>query len=109
MHAAHSLSRICPYLFLSQEKWVPQACRVLWAQEAPQVLKERKVPLVSVEPLEMLGKQVSDERSLGRPSNSRVHWKLPMLISSPSPSSRSGLALLGSGESQLAKRVHHWA
>lgn len=31
------------------------ACRALQGREAPQGLKEREVPLVSVEPLEMLG------------------------------------------------------
>lgn len=42
-------------MFLAQENRVPQACRALQGQEAPQVLKETEVPLVNVEPLEMLG------------------------------------------------------
>ncbi|ELK31330.1 Pulmonary surfactant-associated protein D [Myotis davidii] len=50
------------------EKWVPQACRALQEQEAPQVPKERKVPLVSVEPLGVQEKQVSDGKSWGGPS-----------------------------------------
>lgn len=36
---------------------MPQACRALQGQEAPQVPKERKVPLVSVEPLGVQGQQ----------------------------------------------------
>lgn len=36
---------------------MPQACRALQGQEAPQVSKERKVPLVSVEPLGVQGQQ----------------------------------------------------
>lgn len=40
-----------------KEKWVPLACRALQGQEAPQVPKERKVPLVSLEPLGVQGQQ----------------------------------------------------
>ena len=36
---------------------MPQACR---APQAPQVSKEREVPLVSPEPLDVLGRQVSN-------------------------------------------------
>lgn len=36
---------------------MPWACRALQGQEALQVLKEREVPPVSVEPLEVLGQQ----------------------------------------------------
>lgn len=39
---------------------------VLQGHEAPQVLKEREVALVSAEPLGMPGPQVSDGRSQGR-------------------------------------------
>lgn len=63
IHVAHTLHSICPNLFLPQEKWGPQACRAPQGQEALQVLRETKVPLVSVEPLEMRGQQVSDGRS----------------------------------------------
>ena len=41
---------------------MPQACRV---PQAPQVLKEREVPLVSLEPLEVLGWQVSNGHGAG--------------------------------------------
>lgn len=40
-----------------KEKWVPQAWKALQEQEAPQVLREREVPLVSVESLELQGQQ----------------------------------------------------
>lgn len=63
IHTAHTLSSTCPNLFLPQEKWVPQAWKALQEQEAPQVLREREVPLVSVESLELRGQQVSDGRS----------------------------------------------
>lgn len=58
--AERTLSRVRPNLFLPQEEWVPQACRAPQGQEAPQVLKEREVPPVNAEPLEVLGQQVSD-------------------------------------------------
>ena len=41
---------------------MPQAC---WVPQAPQVLKEREVPLVSLEPLEVLGRQVSNGHGAG--------------------------------------------
>ena len=47
MHSQACFSNV----FLSQEEWVPQACR---APQAPQVSKETEVPLVSLEPLEVL-------------------------------------------------------
>lgn len=59
----HILGSFCSNLFLPQEMWVCLACRALQGREAPQGLKEREVPLVSVEPLEMLGQWVSDGRS----------------------------------------------
>lgn len=58
-----TLGSFCSNLFLPQEMWVCLACRALQGREAPQGLKEREVPLVSVEPLEMLGQWVSDGRS----------------------------------------------
>lgn len=39
---------------------MPQALRALQGQEAPQGLKEKEVPPVSVEPLEVPEEQVSD-------------------------------------------------
>lgn len=72
-------------LFLPQEKWVPWACRALQGQEALQVLKEREVPPVSVEPLEVLGQQVS---------NGSWGWT-PVLLCPPWPAIWSGLAFLG--------------
>ena len=44
-------------VFLLQEEWVPQACK---APQAPQVSKEREVPLVSPEPLDLRGWQESN-------------------------------------------------
>ena len=41
---------------------MPQACRV---PQALQVSKEREVPLVSLEPLEVLGRQVSNGHGAG--------------------------------------------
>ena len=41
---------------------MPQACR---ASQAPQVSKERKVPLGRLEPLDVLGWQVSNRRGAG--------------------------------------------
>ena len=56
-------SELCfPNVFLPQEEWVPQACR---APQAPQVSKEREVLLVSPEPLDVLGHQVSNGRGAG--------------------------------------------
>lgn len=65
IHTAHTLSSICPNLFLPQEKWVPQAWKALQEQQAPQVLREREVTLVRVESLGLRGQQVSDGRSWG--------------------------------------------
>lgn len=59
----HTLGSIHPNWFLPQEKQVWPARLVLQGHEAPQVLKEREVPLVSAEPLGMPGPQVSDRRS----------------------------------------------
>ena len=49
-------------MFLPQEDWVPQVCR---APQAPQASKEREVPLVCLEALDLLGRQVSNDVGLG--------------------------------------------
>lgn len=84
IHTAHTLSSTCSNLFLPQEKWVPQAWKALQEQEAPQVLREREVPLVSVESLELRGQQVSDGRSWVGLQFSCVH--LERLTPTPPPS-----------------------
>lgn len=61
MHTEHTLGSISFCLFLSQEKWVPLACKDLQGQKAPQGPREKEVSLVSKEPLGMLGQQVSDD------------------------------------------------
>lgn len=106
--AARPLGSTRPNLFLPQEKWAPPVCRALQGQEAPQVLEEREVPLASLEPPEMQGKQVSDGRSWGRPS---------VLLCPPDTADAHPSTLTPSGQScntgqwgeSVSRRVHRWA
>ena len=83
-------------LFLLQEEWVPQACR---APQTPQVSKEREVPLVNPEPLEVLGQQASNGRGAGlmfscaHPTTLKVRAGIP----GREPALGSGNCLQGEG------------
>ena len=66
---------------------MPQACR---APQAPQVSKEKEVPLVSWKPLEVLAQKVSNGHGLGSHS-----------LSPPPPATKSELAFQGEN--------HRWA
>lgn len=85
---------------------MPQACRALQEQEAPQVLRETVVSLVSVESLESRGQQVSGGRSWAGLQFSCVHLKLLRLTPPPHPTHQLRAGIIVCYGESICKEVH---